>query len=142
MSNHRKELKRMKGRQKRSMAKMSFEMRKMQTETLLQQQMQQYQNQMQMAKADGIISPQEQNILSQSMGQIQNTVQEAGLGNLNDVDLELLAQQLGIDRFRVGPIPIGPKLVMAQVPSSTIQTQPTVKADPNKLDLNPGTENA
>lgn len=141
-SNHRKELKRMKGRQKRSMAKMSFEMRKMQTETLLQQQMQQYQNQMQMAKADGIISPQEQNILSQSMGQIQNTVQEAGLGNLNDVDLELLAQQLGIDRFRVGPIPIGPKLVMAQVPSSTIQTQPTVKADPNKLDLNPGTENA
>ena len=54
-SNYRKELKRMKNKQRKRMAQMSFEMRKMQTETLLTQQMQQYQQQMALANADGYI---------------------------------------------------------------------------------------
>jgi len=133
-TNYRKELKRMKNKQKRSMAQMSFEMRKMQTENLLQQQMAQYKAQMQMAQADGIITPDEQAILNHQMSQIQNTAQTSGLGNM---DIEELARQLGIDRFRLGPIPLGPKLTMAQQPVNNVVI-PSVPD--NKLDLDPSNE--
>lgn len=133
-TNYRKELKRMKNKQKRSMAQMSFEMRKMQTENLLQQQMAQYKAQMQMAQADGIITPDEQAILNHQMSQIQNTAQTSGLGNM---DIEELARQLGIDRFRLGPIPLGPKLTVAQQPVNNVVI-PSVPD--NKLDLDPSNE--
>lgn len=133
-TNYRKELKRMKNKQKRSMAQMSFEMRKMQTENLLQQQMAQYKAQMQMAQADGIITPDEQAMLNHQMAQIQNTAQTSGLGN---VDIEELARQLGIDRFRLGPIPLGPKLTVAQQPVNNMVI-PSVSD--NKLDLDPSNE--
>ena len=133
-TNYRKELKRMKNKQKRSMAQMSFEMRKMQTENLLQQQMAQYKAQMQMAQADGIITPDEQAMLNHQMAQIQNTAQTSGLGNM---DIEELARQLGIDRFRLGPIPLGPKLTVAQQPANNVVI-PSVPD--NKLDLDPSNE--
>jgi len=133
-SNYRKELKRMKNKQRKRMAQMSFEMRKMQTENLLQQQMAQYKAQMQMAQADGIITPDEQAILNHQMSQIQNTAQTSGLGNM---DIEELARQLGIDRFRLGPIPLGPKLTMAQQPVNNVVI-PSVPD--NKLDLDPSNE--
>jgi len=133
-TNYRKELKRMKNKQKRSMAQMSFEMRKMQTENLLQQQMAQYKAQMQMAQADGIITPDEQAMLNHQMAQIQNTAQTSGLGNM---DIEELARQLGIDRFRLGPIPLGPKLTVAQQPVNNMVI-PSVSD--NKLDLDPSNE--
>ena len=133
-TNYRKELKRMKNKQKRSMAQMSFEMRKMQTENLLQQQMAQYKAQMQMAQADGIITPDEQAMLNHQMAQIQNTAQTSGLGNM---DIEELARQLGIDRFRLGPIPLGPKLTVAQQPVNNVVI-PSVSD--NKLDLDPSNE--
>ncbi len=133
-TNYRKELKRMKNKQKRSMAQMSFEMRKMQTENLLQQQMAQYKAQMQMAQADGIITPDEQAVLNHQMAQIQNTAQTSGLGNM---DIEELARQLGIDRFRLGPIPLGPKLTVAQQPVNNVVI-PSVSD--NKLDLDPTNE--
>jgi hypothetical protein len=133
-TNYRKELKRMKNKQKRSMAQMSFEMRKMQTENLIQQQMAQYRAQMQMAQADGIITPDEQALLNHQMAQIQNTAQTSGLGNM---DIEELARQLGIDRFRLGPIPLGPKLTVAQQPVNNVVI-PSVSD--NKLDLDPSNE--
>lgn len=133
-TNYRKELKRMKNKQKRSMAQMSFEMRKMQTENLLQQQMAQYKAQMQMAQADGIITPDEQAMLNHQMAQIQNTAQTSGLGNM---DIEELARQLGIDRFRLGPIPLGPKLTVAQQPATNVVLSPLAE---NKLDLDPSNE--
>ena len=134
-TNYRKELKRMKNKQKRSMAQMSFEMRKMQTENLLQQQMAQYKAQMQMAQADGIITPDEQAMLNHQMAQIQNTAQTSGLGNM---DIEELARQLGIDRFRLGPIPLGPKLTVAQQQPVNNVVIPSVSD--NKLDLDPSNE--
>lgn len=133
-TNYRKELKRMKNKQKRSMAQMSFEMRKMQTENLLQQQMAQYKAQMQMAQADGVITADEQAMLNHQMAQIQNTAQTSGLGN---IDIEELARQLGIDRFRLGPIPLGPKLTVAQQPVNNVVI-PSVSD--NKLDLDPSNE--
>lgn len=142
-TNHRKQLKRMKNKQKRSMAQMSFEMRKMQTENLLQQQMSQYKAQMQMAQADGVITPDEQMILNSQMNQIQNTAQSSGLANM---DIEELARQLGLDRFRVGPIPIGPKLTMAQQPVTNVVLKPLAPLETpessNKLDLDPSNENS
>jgi hypothetical protein len=142
-TNHRKQLKRMKNKQKRSMAQMSFEMRKMQTENLLQQQMSQYKTQMHMAQADGIITPDEQSILNNQMSQIQNTAQASGLGN---VDIEELARQLGLDRFRVGPIPIGPKLTMAQQPARSVVLTPLEVPEQitssTKLNLDPSNESS
>lgn len=137
-TNYRKELKRMKNKQKRSMAQMSFEMRKMQTESLLQQQMAQYKTQMQMAQADGIITPDEQMILNNQMAQIQSTAQSGGIGN---VDIEELARQLGIDRFRLGPIPLGPKLTVAQQPVTNVTLKP-LEEPAKKLNLDPTNENS
>ena len=137
-TNYRKELKRMKNKQKRSMAQMSFEMRKMQTESLLQQQMAQYKTQMQMAQADGVITPDEQMILNNQMAQIQSTAQSGGIGN---VDIEELARQLGIDRFRLGPIPLGPKLTVAQQPVTNVTLKP-LEEPAKKLNLDPTNENS
>jgi len=131
-SNYRKELKRMKNKQKKRMAKMSFEMRKMQTEALLGHQMQQYQQQMQLANADGVIDSGESAMLQHQMQQIQQTAQAGGLGN--GLDLEALARQLGIDQFKLGPIPLGPRMTMNQTLPSSLSLPPQ---DPNKLDLNP-----
>lgn len=133
-STYRKELKRMKTKQKRRMAQMSFEMRKMQTEHLLQQQMGQYQAQMQMANADGVITPQEQAMLNQSMNTIQQTAQGAGMGNM---DLNQLAKALGIDQFKLGPIPLGPKMTFDAPPVQTMTVPMQQATQPQKLDLQP-----
>jgi hypothetical protein len=134
-TNYRKELKRMKNKQKRSMAHMSFEMRKLQTESLLQNQMSQYKAQMQMAQADGVVTPAEQVLLNNQLSQIQQTAQ---VGNMGQMDIEELARQLGIDRFRVGPFPIGPKLTIAQQPVANVVMSPLEAA--TKLDLTPTNE--
>ena len=136
-TNYRKELKRMKNKQKRSMAHMSFEMRKMQTESLLRNQMSQYQAQMQMAQADGVVTPAEQVLLNNQMNQIQQTAQ---VGNMGQMDIDALARQLGIDRFRVGPFPIGPKLTIAQQPMMNVVMSPLEA--PTKLDLTPTNESS
>ena len=125
----------MKNKQKRSMAHMSFEMRKMQTESLLQNQMSQYQAQMQMAQADGVVTSAEQMLLNNQMNQIQQTAQGSGLGNM---DIEELARQLGIDRFRLGPIPLGPKLTISPQPVSNVVMPPLEQV--NKLNLTPTNE--
>ena len=133
-SNYRKELKRMKNKQKRRMAKMSFEVRKMQTESLLQNQMGQYKMQMQMAQADGVITPDEQAILDLTRNQIQQTAQGAGMGNM---DVEALAKQLGLDQYRIGPIPIGPKMVFNQQPINTMMVDTNQQ---HKLNLEPSND--
>ena len=134
-TNYRKELKRMKNKQKRSMAQMSFEMKKMQTESLLQNQMSQYKAQVHMAQADGVVTPAEQALLNNQMNQIQQTAQ---VGNMGQMDIDELARQLGIDRFRVGPFPIGPKLTIAQQPVTNVVMSPLEAT--TKLDLTPTNE--
>lgn len=133
-SNYRKELKRMKNKQKRRMAQMSFEVRKMQTESLLQNQMGQYKMQMQMAQADGVITPDEQALLDQTRSQIQQTAHGAGMGNM---DVEALAKQLGLDQYRIGPIPIGPKMVFNQQPINTMMVDTNQQ---HKLNLEPSND--
>ena len=135
-SNHRKEMKRMKNRQKNKMAQVKFGIQKKQMEMLLESQMSQYTNSMDVAMSDGHIDNSEMAMLRQQLAQIQQTAQQVQPQQQQQpqqLDLEALAKQLGLDRFRVGPIPLGPKLTVSQPPVKTV----SIKQEAEKLDLNP-----
>mgnify|MGYP000041015417 CR=1 FL=1 len=141
-SNHRKDMKRMKNRQKNKMAQVKFGIQKKQMEMLLESQMSQYTNSMDVAMSDGHIDNSEMAMLRQQLAQIQQTaqqiqppMQQPQQAN-QQLDLEALAKQLGLDRFRVGPIPLGPKLTVSQPPVKTV----SIKQEADKLDLNPANE--
>lgn len=136
-SNHRKEMKRMKNRQKNKMAQVKFGIQKKQMEMLLESQMAQYTNSMDIAMSDGHIDSNEMAILKQQLAQIQQTAQQIEPQQQpQQLDLEALAKQLGLDRFRVGPIPLGPKLTVSQPPVKTV----SIKQEADKLDLDPTSE--
>lgn len=136
-SNHRKEMKRMKNRQKNKMAQVKFGIQKKQMEMLLENQMSQYTNSMDIAMSDGHIDNNEMAMLRQQLAQIQQTAQQVQpQQQAQQLDLEALAKQLGLDRFRVGPIPLGPKLTVSQPPVKTM----SIKQEADKLDLDPTSE--
>jgi len=138
-SNHRKDMKRMKNRQKNKMAQVKFGIQKKQMEMLLESQMSQYTNSMDIAMSDGHIDNSEMAMLRQQLAQIQQTAQQVQPQQQQQpqqLDLEALAKQLGLDRFRVGPIPLGPKLTVSQPPVKTM----SIKQDADKLDLDPTSE--
>lgn len=132
-SKHRRELKRMKNRQRNRMAQVKFGIQKKQMEMLLESQMQQYTNSMDIAMADGQLDNSEVAMLRQQLAQLQATAQQV---SPQQVDLEELARQLGLDRFRVGPISLGPKLTVSQPPVKTM----SIKAEAEKLDLDPSSD--
>jgi len=74
-------------------------------------------------------------MLKQQLAQIQQTAQQIQPQQQQpqQLDLEALAKQLGLDRFRVGPIPLGPKLTVSQPPVKTV----SIKQEADKLDLDP-----
>ena len=138
-SNHRKDMKRMKNRQKNKMAQVKFGIQKKQMEMLLESQMSQYTNSMDIAMTDGHIDNSEMAMLRQQLAQIQQTAQQVQPQQQQQpqqLDLEALAKQLGLDRFRVGPIPLGPKLTVSQPPVKTM----SIKQEADKLDLDPTSE--
>lgn len=137
-SNHRKDMKRMKNRQKNKMAQVKFGIQKKQMEMLLESQMSQYTNSMDVAMSDGHIDNSEMAMLRQQLAQIQQTAQsvQPQQQQPQQLDLEALAKQLGLDRFRVGPIPLGPKLTVSQPPVRTV----SIKQEADKLDLDPTSE--
>jgi len=138
-SNHRKDMKRMKNRQKNKMAQVKFGIQKKQMEMLLESQMSQYTNSMDIAMSDGHIDNSEMAMLRQQLAQIQQTAQQVQPQQQQQpqqLDLEALAKQLGLDRFRVGPIPLGPKLTVSQPPVKTM----SIKQEADKLDLDPTSE--
>jgi hypothetical protein len=137
-SNHRKDMKRMKNRQKNKMAQVKFGIQKKQMEMLLESQMSQYTNSMDVAMSDGHIDNSEMAMLRQQLAQIQQTAQQVQPQpqQPQQLDLEALAQQLGLDRFRIGPIPLGPKLTVSQPPVKTV----SIKQEAEKLDLDPAHE--
>ncbi len=132
-SKHRRELKRMKNRQRNRMAQVKFGIQKKQMEMLLESQMQQYTNSMDIAMADGHLDNSEVAMLRQQLAQLQATAQQV---SPQQVDLEALARQLGLDRFRVGPISLGPKLTVSEPPVKTM----SIKAEAEKLDLDPSSD--
>ena len=136
-SKHRRELKRMKNRQRNRMAQVKFGIQKKQMEMLLESQMQQYSNSMDIALSDGHIDNNEMALLKQQLAQLQQTAQQfSPQQQQQQIDREALARQLGIDRFRVGPVSLGPKLTVSQPPVKTM----SIKAEAEKLDLDPSSE--
>ena len=133
-SRHRREMKRMRTRQKNKMAMIKFEIEKKQMERLLESQMVQYQQSMNVAMSDGHIDQSEAAILRQQLATLQETANQID-NNSNAQSLEELAKQLGLDRFRIGPIPVGPKLTISQPPVSALTLQE--RAIDNKLNLSP-----
>lgn len=134
-SRHRRELKRMRNKQKNKMAVIKFDIEKRQMETLLESQMSQYQNTMNVAMSDGHIDNSEAAILRQQLAQLQQTASLVNQTTPQEETLEDMAKRLGLDRFRIGPIPVGPKLTISQ-PAVTTVNIPAATTD-NRLDLSP-----
>ena len=139
-TNYRRNIKRMKNKNKRRMAQIKYEVDKQRTEWMLEQQINQFRSSAMMAQADGGISPQEQVVLQQQYQQVQQLDQQVPQVNANvEYDLDALARQLGLDRHRVGPIPVGPPLTIRQPPLETFQVPQPPR--PESLDLDPSNQN-
>jgi len=118
-TNYRRQLRRMKNKNKRRMAKIKFDVEQQRSEWLFEQQMAQFANAQAMANADGVISPEEQMLLNKYKSQASQTAQQIN----PEMNLEELARQLGIDRMNIGGLPIGPKLTVTQAPLARFQSQ-------------------
>lgn len=139
-TNYRRNIKRMKNKNKRRMAQIKYEVDKQRTEWMLEQQIAQFQQSAMMAQADGVVSPAEQAVLNQQYQQVQQMDQQTPQVNANvQYDLDALARQLGLDRHRVGPIPVGPSLTISQPPLETFQVPQAPR--PETLDLDPSNQN-
>ena len=120
-SDHRRQLKRMRNKNRQRMAHLKFEQEKAQLEAVLGQQMSIYQNNLGAAMADNVITPQESEVLAGNLGEIQQLM--AQLQQLQQIQQQpqqvqqsqpVTAESLGIDRHRIMGIPVGPKLTLDQ----------------------------
>lgn len=120
-SDHRRQLKRMRNKNRQRMAHLKFEQEKAQLEAVLGQQMHIYQNNLGAAMADNVITPQESEVLAGNLGEIQQLM--AQLQQLQQLQQQpqqakqsppVTAESLGIDRHRIMGIPVGPKLTLDQ----------------------------
>ena len=135
-SRHRRELKRMRNKQKNKMAVIKFDIEKNQMEALLENQMAQYQSTMGVAMSDGHIDNSEAAILRQQLAALTQTASVINQATPQEETLEEIAKRLGLDRFRIGPIPVGPKLTISQPPVTAVNLAAQQVAD-NRLDLAP-----
>jgi hypothetical protein len=134
-SRHRRELKRMRNKQKNKMALIKFDIEKHQMENLLESQMQQYQNSMGVAMSDGQIDQSEAALLRQQLAALTQTAEQINQTTPQQESLEDIAKRLGLDRFRIGPIPVGPKLTISQPPVTAVNLASSPVE--NKLNLSP-----
>ncbi len=133
-TNYRRQIKRMKAKNKRRMAQIKYEVDKQRTEWMLEQQINQFQQSAMMAQADGMLTPGEQTVLQQQYQQVQQLDQQVPQVNAGvQYDLDALAKQLGLDRL--GTTPMSPSLTISQPPLETFQVPQPPK--PESLDLDP-----
>ena len=125
-SDHRRQLKRMRNKNRQRMAHLKFEQEKAQLETVLGQQMGIYQRNLGAAMADNIITPQESEVLAGNLGEIQQLMgQIQQLSAMQGQPMQqaqpmqqmyqppqLTPESMGIDRHRIMGIPVGPKLTL------------------------------
>ena len=118
-SDHRRQLKRMRNKNRQRMAHLKFEQEKAQLEAVLNQQMGIYQRNLTAAMADNVITPQESEVLAGNLGEIQQLM--AQLQQFQQAQQQpqqpqqpITAESLGIDRHRIMGIPVGPKLTLDQ----------------------------
>lgn len=139
-SDHRRQLKRMRNKNRQRMAHLKFEQEKAQLEAVLGQQMGIYQRNLGAAMADNVITPQESEVLAGNLGDIQQLMaQIQQLSNIQQAPQQaqqqvqqqpVTAESLGIDRHRIMGIPVGPKLTLDQ-------SLPKSSADSKVLNLSP-----
>lgn len=126
-SDHRRQLKRMRNKNRQRMAHLKFEQEKAQLETVLGQQMGIYQRNLGAAMADNVITPQESEVLAGNLGEIQQLMgqiqqlsamqgqpmpQAQPMQQRYQQQAQLTPESLGIDRHRIMGIPVGPKLTL------------------------------
>lgn len=119
-SDHRRQLKRMRNKNRQHMAKLKFEQEKAQLESVLNQQMGIYQRNLAGAMADNVITPQESEVLAGNldtinhlMAQIQALQNQVAMPQQQQVQHQpVTPESLGIDRHRIMGIPVGPKLTL------------------------------
>ena len=114
-SDHRRQLKRMRNKNRQSMAHLKFQQEKAQLEAVLAQQMSIYQNNLGTAMADNVITPQESEVLAGNLGEIQQLMAQLQQQPQQVQQSQpVTAESLGIDRHRIMGIPLGPKLTLDQ----------------------------
>ena len=131
-SDHRRQLKRMRNKNRQRMAHLKFEQEKAQLESVLGQQMGIYQRNLGHAMADNVITPQESEVLAGNLGDIQQLM--AQLQQLSQLQQPqapapqaqanpVTAESLGIDRHRIMGIPVGPSLTLdPSLPKSSAES--------------------
>ena len=137
-SDHRRQLKRMRTKNRQRMAHLKFQQEKAQLETVLNQQMGIYQANLGAAMADNVITPQESEVLAgnldtinQLMAQIQMLQQGQQAQQASQTQHQpVTPESLGIDRHRIMGIPVGPKLTIDP-------SLPTSSPGSTVLNLNP-----
>ena len=143
-SSHRRQLKRMRNTNRRRMAQLKFEQEKAQLEAVLNQQLGLFHNNIAASMADGVITPQESQMLNQNANDIQALlaqIQALSGGDTPNPSPQLTPEHFGIDRHRVMGIPIGPKLTLNPV-VQTLAPEGT-STEFNTLNLSPtGTQEA
>ena len=121
-SDHRRQLKRMRNKNRQRMAHLKFEQEKAQLEAVLSQQMGIYQRNLGAAMADNVITPQESEVLAGNLGDIQQllaqiqqlSAQQQMPQQQQQQQQPITPESLGIDRHRIMGIPVGPKLTLDQ----------------------------
>jgi hypothetical protein len=135
-SDHRRQLKRMRNKNRQRMAHLKFEQEKAQLEAVLGQQMGIYQRNLGAAMEDNVITPQESEVLAGNLGEIQQLMAQLQyIQNLQQQPQQanspqVTAESLGIDRHRIMGIPVGPKLTLDQ-------SLPKSSQDSTVLNLSP-----
>ena len=119
----------MRRRMKRKMSKVKYELDSRRSEMLLEHQMNTLMAQHEMSMVDGVQTPQEQAMIQQTQAQISS--------QFTNEQVAAMAKELGMDRHRIGPIPLGPALTYTQPPLG----QQVVETPSNKANLDPTNQN-
>ena len=141
---HRRQLKRMRNANRRRMAALKFEQEKAQLEVVPNQQMMLHKNNLGAAMADGVITPDESQMLAGTQGiqaalsqldALQGGQQQMPQGTSASRSEAPTPEAYGIDRHRIMGIPVGPKLTLNQpIPTKTPSAE---SSERNSLDLTP-----
>ena len=145
-ASYRRKLKRKRGRYKNKMAELKFEIEERQLEALMESQIARYKETSGIALQDNQLSEAERQTLASQWQQIQQTAQQhTGVdpttGGLTD-DIDQLAQHLGVDRYRIAGVPMGPKLTVTPATESIYNlAQPLQPTEQDTLNLDPSKKN-
>lgn len=121
-THHRRKMKRLRRKGKRRMGTMKYAIESDRQEFLMDQEINNFLLQTQMAQADNYISPNEESLMRQSYANLQQTAQESQQANpTNQMTFEDFAKQFGI--VSQPQTPVNPNLNIYQPPVQSFQVQ-------------------